>query len=91
LRLDDPYDKLLTGLSNNSTDEYSRIEELFEDHKSDLTTEFKQNYLVGKIIGEGAYASVRVAIYKPVNKKVAIKVYEKNNIKDPQKKKSVRR
>lgn len=91
MRLDDPYDKLLTGLSNNSTDEYSRIEELFEDHKSDLTTEFKQNYLVGKIIGEGAYASVRVAIYKPVNKKVAIKVYEKNNIKDPQKKKSVRR
>lgn len=37
--------------------------------------EFKKNYLVGKIIGEGAYASVRVAIYKPLNKKIAIKVY----------------
>lgn len=33
--------------------------------EEDLTTQFKKNYLVGKIIGEGAYASVRVAIYKP--------------------------
>jgi hypothetical protein len=36
---------------------------------------------VGKVVGEGAYASVRVAIYKPLNKKVAIKIYEKNKIK----------
>jgi MAP/microtubule affinity-regulating kinase len=48
-------------------------------------------YLVGKIIGEGAYASVRVAIYKPLEKKIAIKIYEKNKIKEPQRKKSVRR
>jgi serine/threonine protein kinase len=53
--------------------------------------QFKKDYLVGKIIGEGAYASVRVAIYKPLNIKVAIKVYEKNKIKEPQRKKSVRR
>jgi serine/threonine protein kinase len=54
------------------------IEQLFakEVHsKVDLTTEFKKNYLVGKIIGEGAYASVRVAIYKPKDKKIAIKIY----------------
>jgi hypothetical protein len=31
--------------------------------------------LVGKIIGEGAYASVRVAIYKPKDQKIAIKIY----------------
>jgi hypothetical protein len=37
--------------------------------------------MVGKIVGEGAYASVRVAIYRPLNKKVAIKVYEKGKIK----------
>jgi serine/threonine protein kinase len=37
--------------------------------------------VVGKQIGEGAYASVRVAIYKPNNKKVAIKIYEKKKIK----------
>ena len=47
--------------------------------------------MVGKVIGEGAYASVRVAIYKPTNKKIAIKVYEKNKIKEIQRKKAVRR
>ena len=47
--------------------------------------------MVGKVIGEGAYASVRVAVYKPLNKKVAIKVYEKRKIKEPQRKKAVRR
>jgi serine/threonine protein kinase len=79
-------------------DELDKISCLFDNHnnknqenKVDLTTDFKQNYLVGKIIGEGAYASVRVAIYKPTNTKVAIKVYEKNKIKEVQKKKSVRR
>lgn len=41
----------------------------------DLTAAFKKNYLVGKVIGEGAYASVRVAIYKPQDKKIAIKIY----------------
>ena len=43
------------------------------------------------MIGEGAYASVRVAIYKPSNKKIAIKVYEKEKIKEIQRKKSIRR
>lgn len=52
---------------------------------------FKTDYQVGKIIGEGAYASVRVAIYRPLHRTVAIKVYEKNKIKEPQRKKSVRR
>ncbi len=41
----------------------------------DLTSKFKKDYLVGKIIGEGAYASVRVALFKPTNKKIAIKAY----------------
>ena len=30
---------------------------------------------------------MRVAIYKPLNKKIAIKVYEKSKIKETQKKK----
>jgi serine/threonine protein kinase len=37
--------------------------------------------MVGKVIGEGAYALVRVAIFKPENKKIAIKAYEKSKIK----------
>lgn len=47
--------------------------------------------MVGKVVGEGAYASVRVAMFKPLNKKVAIKVYEKAKLREPQRKKSVRR
>jgi len=37
--------------------------------------------MVGKIVGEGAYASVRVAVHKPTNRKVAIKVYEKGKLR----------
>lgn len=62
-----------------------------QNKKEDLTSLFKQDYVVGKVIGEGAYASVRIAIYKPLNKKIAIKVYEKEKLKEAQKKKSVRR
>lgn len=47
--------------------------------------------MVGKVVGEGAYASVRVAIHRLTNKKVAIKVYEKSKIKEVQRKKAVRR
>lgn len=34
---------------------------------------------------------MRVALHKPTNRKVAIKIYEKQKIKEPQRKKSVRR
>ena len=47
--------------------------------------------MVGKVIGEGAYASVRIAIYKPLNRKIAIKVYEKAKIREIHPKKSIRR
>lgn len=40
-----------------------------------MTIAFKRDYLVGKKVGEGAYATVRLAIYKATNLKVAIKVY----------------
>lgn len=46
-----------------------------ESERDDLTSIFKNNYLVGKIIGEGAYATVRVAIYKPRQQKIALKIY----------------
>ena len=47
--------------------------------------------MIGKQVGEGAYASVRVAIWTPLNKKVAIKIYEKKKINEPQRRRSVRR
>ena len=40
-----------------------------------MTRTFKRDYIVGKKVGQGAYATVRLAIYKPTSMKVAIKVY----------------
>ena len=92
LHIDDEYDKLLTGLADvENTDNNIDPSFALRENKTDLTAEFKKNYMVGKVVGEGAYASVRVAIYKPTNKKIAIKVYEKNKIKEIQRKKAVRR
>ncbi len=92
LKLEDSTDKLLNGLPvcEDELDE-QRIDELFGDSSVDLTAEFKKDYIVGKVVGEGAYASVRVATFRPLSKKVAIKVYEKAKLREPQRKKSVRR
>ncbi len=38
------------------------------------------NYELGGLIGEGAYAFVRIAIHKPTNTKVAVKIYEKRRL-----------
>lgn len=71
LQVEDEYDKFLTGFpASNKENEHQMIKD-----PGDLTSKFKQNYVVGKVIGEGAYALVRVAIYKPENKKIAIKAY----------------
>ncbi len=48
-------------------------------------------YIIGKQIGQGAYATVRIGMHKKLNKKVALKIYEKEKIKDIQRKKAVRR
>jgi len=48
-------------------------------------------YFIGKRIGQGAYAVVRAGIETQSNRKVAIKIYDKKNLKDSQKRKGVRR
>ena len=40
------------------------------------------DYIIGKQIGQGAYAVVRIGMHKKLNKKVALKIYEKERIKD---------
>jgi len=72
LRMDNEFDKLLTGLPNGG---YADKENMYGGDAGDLTTKFKKDYIIGKVIGEGAYASVRVAVYRPENKKIAIKAY----------------
>jgi serine/threonine protein kinase len=49
------------------------------------------DYIVGKQVGQGAYATVRFGLHKDTGRKVAIKIYEKYKLLDPQRRKSVRR
>ncbi len=91
LKVDDSTDKLLNGLPNLNQLDEDKIDALFDQESQDLTAEFKKQYTVGRVVGEGAYASVRVATHKPQGKKVAIKVYEKAKLREPQRRKSVRR
>ena len=48
------------------------------------------DYIVGKQIGQGAYATVYIGMHKKSNKKVALKIYMKEKMKEIQRKKSVR-
>lgn len=63
MRLDNDYDKLLTGIPSHYLDDKENLGAPIE--QGDLTSKFKKDYIIGKVIGEGAYASVRVAIYRP--------------------------
>jgi serine/threonine protein kinase len=47
--------------------------------------------IIGKQIGQVAYAVVRVGLHKPTNKKVAMKIYKKYKLMDQNRRKSVRR
>ena len=49
------------------------------------------DYVIGKQIGQGAYAVVRVGLHRPSNKKVAMKIYKKPKLLEPNRRKSVKR
>jgi serine/threonine protein kinase len=49
------------------------------------------DYVIGKQIGQGAYAIVRIGLHKPSNKKVAMKIYKKYKLEEPNRRKSVKR
>merc|ERR1719183_1168321 len=49
-----------------------------------------EDYAIGKQIGQGAYATVVFGLHKESNRKVAVKVYDKFKLLDPQRRKSVR-
>ena len=62
-----------------------------QEKNIDKTAAFREQFVVGKQIGEGAYGSVRIALYTSMNKRIAIKVYEKKKIRESQRRRSVRR
>jgi serine/threonine protein kinase len=49
------------------------------------------DYIIGKQIGQGAYAVVRIGLHKPSNCKVAMKIYKKYKLLEPNRRKSVKR
>jgi serine/threonine protein kinase len=50
-----------------------------------------ERYIIGKRIGQGAYARVKAGIDTQTNKKVAIKIYDKQNLLEQQRRKGVKR
>ena len=49
------------------------------------------NYFIGKRIGQGAYAVVRLGLHRLLNQKIAVKIYEKTKLMEPNRRKSVKR
>ena len=48
------------------------------------------NYIIGKELGKGSFASVKLGIHKQTKKKYAIKIYPKSNLYDLEKRNSVK-
>lgn len=83
--------KLFNNMRYRNSPNELDFQQGYNDKAKDKTSKFKEEYTVGKEIGQGAYATVRIAIQKATNIRVAIKIYEKDKIMDPQRKKSVKR
>jgi len=81
------------GRAQTPTPKHEDVEDLLggDDGRITNSTATLDDYVVGKQVGQGAYATVRFALHKDSGKKVAIKVYEKYKLLDPQRRKSVRR
>ena len=67
-----------------------------QDSSSDLMvpSAFKgslESYSIGRQIGQGAYATVKLGLNKNNCQKVAIKIYEKSKMMDPHRRRNVRR
>ena len=61
------------------------------DFSEVLFTGNLEDYSVGRQVGQGAYAVVRLGLHKPSNTKVAIKTYDKVKLQDPRRRKNVYR
>lgn len=47
--------------------------------------------MIGEMIGQGAYAVVKKGFYIPASLTIAIKIYDKSKLEEPQRRKSVKR
>ena len=86
------------GKENTLVKESTNTSEVFanrylsEDKKPALfSTNVDQHYTVGKQIGQGAYAVVKLVTNKVTQSQYAMKIYEKYKLSDPMKRKAVQR
>jgi len=73
-----------SGIANNN------LKQIINSEKPKISMP-ESKYIMGKQIGQGAYAAVKEAVNRETNTKVAIKIYEKYRLLDPQRKKCVTR
>ena len=63
-----------------------------QSHSSSKEKDFKiGNYIIKRTLGRGTFGKVKLGIYLPTREKVAIKILEKNKIKDKDDKIRVKR
>ena len=77
------YKKYETEVRINETSLSTQASSLFKGRIED--------YAIGKEIGKGAYAIVKQALHKPTNIYVAVKIYDKSKLIDPQRNSSVKK
>ena len=69
--------------SSNSNNSINSKTKKNEENSKNEEKEIKiGNYLIKKTLGKGTFGKVKLGIYLPRNKKVAIKILEKNRIKE---------
>jgi 5'-AMP-activated protein kinase catalytic alpha subunit len=79
--LDYPNTQIINNNNNNESLQKSNNEQL--NIQKQTSIEFKiGNYLILQTIGEGTFGKVKLGIYLPKNEKVAIKILEKDRIRD---------
>ena len=57
-------------------------------HNSEISMD---DIMIGEMIGQGAYAVVKKGFYIPASLTIAIKIYDKSKLEEPQRRKSVKR
>ena len=59
-----------------------------EQYSNDISID---DIMIGEVIGQGAYAVVKKGLYIPASLTIAIKIYDKSKLEEPQRRKSVKR
>lgn len=87
----DAYARHPHDLAQTYKNEGAPPQEVIEFCTTNSTIENLDNYQIGRRLGQGAYAVVRLGLHKALNQKIAVKIYEKFKLLEPNRRKSVKR